>query len=143
MGCLREEILKLLYVVHEVNILKLLWFSKYSCNAYTGGLQLIYMEYLFVLFFYSCLKIIKLLVMVQHLLFFDVFLFVEVIYIYNILYYSSDYVSFSDFDVNIILVWNSCRKPMWLKNISLLNSPVWYAFFEWTRDSNEDSSFIL
>ena len=40
--------------------------------------------------------------MVQQVLFFDVSLFVEVIY--NILYYSSDYVSFSDFDVNITLV---------------------------------------
>ena len=141
MGYLKQEILKLLYVVHEVNILNLLWFWKYACNAYTAGLQLIYVEYLFVLFFYSCLKIIKLLVMVQHVLFFDVSLFVEVIY--NILYYSSDYVSFSDFDVNITLVWNSCRKPIWLKNISLLNWPVWYAFFEWTGDSYEDSSFIL
>ena len=141
MGYLKQEILKLLYVVHEVNILKLLWFWEYSCNAYAAGLQLIYMEHLFALFFYSCLKIIKLLVMVQHVLFFDVSLFVEVIY--NILYYSSDYVSFSDFDVNITLVWNSCRKPIWLNNISLLNWPVWYAFFEWTGDSYEDSSFIL
>ena len=40
--------------------------------------------------------------MVQHLLFFDVSLFVEVIYI---LYYSSDYVSISDSDINIILYW--------------------------------------
>ena len=59
-GYLKQEILKRLYVVHE---LKLIWFCKCSLNAFIVCLWLMSMEHPLVLIFYThVLTIIKFLV---------------------------------------------------------------------------------